>query len=166
MILGILCLLNNFEIVDFGMNLIWPFVIILIGFSILRHGIADSGRSSIESDRIDISAILGGGDFKYSSRKLNGGKVFAFMGGAKIDLREAVPLEDSMVVDVFALMGGVEIIIPENWHVTMHGVPVLGGMENKTAFRRSDDTTGNRESATVNFIVKGTAIMGGIEVKN
>lgn len=160
LLFGVLFLLDNLDIIHFGYRVFWPLVIIFIGLAILRHGFGFSAGESSESDQINVTAVLGGGDYNYSSKSLKGGRVFAFMGGAKINLREADISEESATVDVFTIMGGVEIGVPASWQVTVHGVPVLGGIDNKTVSQSA------AESRTKRLIVKGTAIMGGIEVKN
>jgi hypothetical protein len=57
-------------------------------------------------------------------------------------------------------MGGIEIFVPREWQVVMNSMPFLGGMENKTVTDQSTDTAAKK------LIVKGMAIMGGVEIKN
>jgi predicted membrane protein len=165
-VIGVLFLLSNFDIIDFGFSLLWPIVIILIGIAVIRHGIGGERGALLDADHINLMAILGGGDYNYTSKSLKGGKIFAFMGGGKLDLREADILEDSMVIDAFAMMGGFEIRVPVEWQVTMHGIPILGGMDNKTSFRSKEDKAISQPAPAKHLIIKGTAIMGGVEVKN
>jgi predicted membrane protein len=166
LIIGLLFLLGNFDIIDFGFNLLWPIIIILVGIGILRHGLGATGRSALDSDHINIVAILGGGEHNYTSRTLQGGKIFAFMGGAKLNLRDSDISGESMVIDALAVMGGVEIIVPDSWQVTIHGVPLLGGMDNKTSISPGTAEMPSAGSPRKQLIVKGMAIMGGVEVKN
>lgn len=163
-VIGILFLLDNFYIIDFGFNLLWPVLLILAGIAIVRHGVG--GGALLDAEHINLMAILGGGNYNYSSRSLKGGRIFAFMGGAKLNLTEADILEDSMVIDVFAMMGGVEIRVPVGWQVTMHGIPILGGMDNKTSSKSDDDKAAAQPVPGKRLIIKGIAIMGGVEVKN
>lgn len=165
-VIGILFLLDNFYIIDFGFNLLWPVLLILVGTAIVRHGVGRGGGALLDAEHINLMAILGGGDYNYNSRSLKGGRIFAFMGGAKLNLTEADILEDSLVIDVFAMMGGVEIKVPVGWQVTMHGIPILGGMDNKTSSKSADDKAAAPPAPGKRLIVKGIAIMGGVEVKN
>jgi hypothetical protein len=57
---------------------------------------------------------------------------------------------------VFAMWGGIEIIVPPDWAVTTKVVPVLGGVE--------DRSTGT-QAARHHLIVKGAVVMGGVEIK-
>jgi hypothetical protein len=56
------------------------------------------------------------------------------------------------------MWGGIELRVPEDWTVISRVVPVLGGLEDKT---RAPQGAG-----THRLIVRGFAIMGGIEIKN
>ncbi|MBR7834456.1 DUF1707 and DUF2154 domain-containing protein [Actinospica durhamensis] len=52
--------------------------------------------------------------------------VFAFWGGAQLDLREAVLTERETVIRVDAVMSGIEIIVPKDAVVLVEGSGVLG----------------------------------------
>jgi hypothetical protein len=56
------------------------------------------------------------------------------------------------------MWGGIEIRVPEAWSVSGRVVPILGGFEDKT--RPAQGATAHR------LVVRGFAIMGGIEIKN
>jgi len=160
---GILFLLDNFHLIRFGFRELWPIVIILIGVAILKHGYGASKGRSTDVDYIDHSAVLGGGEYKYTSKTLKGGKLFAFMGGCEVDLREADIQGEEMVIDIFTMMGGIEIKVPESWQVTLRGFPLMGGLSNKTSQKPMGTEVSSQGKR---LLVKGTAIMGGVEVKN
>jgi len=166
LIIGVLFLLNNFDIIHFGIGEFWPVILILVGFLIIKQGTRSSRKDSLGKDEINLSFILGGGDFNFSSTQLRGGDVLAIMGGGTLNLKEADMYGDVMTIDVFALMGGVEIIVPDRWQVTMQGIPFLGGMENKTSSRAPADDSASSSEIKKQLVIKGMAIMGGVEVKN
>lgn len=58
------------------------------------------------------------------------GDITTVMGGARLDLRnvDARPGE-RMVLDVFTLMGGAVIFVPDNWNIDMQAMSVLGGID-------------------------------------
>ena len=65
--------------------------------------------------------------------------------------------QDSAVLDVFVMMGGMEIFVPADWTLELHVTPLLGGYDDKT----------QRPSAPAKrLIIRGTVVMGGIDVKN
>jgi predicted membrane protein len=159
-IIGGLFLLNNMNIIYFGFRDLWPFILLLVGFAILRQAMVGSKSGELDNDFINLTFILGGGDHKFNSKSLKGGKFSAIMGGGKIDLRDADITDDEIFFDIFAFWGGVELIVPQNWQVNMRALPILGGAENKT----SPDPNGT--SNVKRLTIRGTAIMGGMEVKN
>ena len=61
------------------------------------------------------------------------------------------------VFDCFAMWGGIEIRVPEDWAVENRGVAFMGAFEDKT--RRPSEPKGR-------LVLTGLAIMGGVEVKN
>lgn len=153
---GVVYLLRNLGVADFNpWQIFWPAVIIVIGLSVIfRRPGMDQKMTDEQSD--DVSAILGGVDHTNKSDDYKGGKVTAIMGGVKIDLRKAV-IKDGAILDVFTLMGGIELVVPENVTVKSKAMVILGGIENKA------QTTADRKSPTL--YVTGEVIMGGVEVK-
>jgi predicted membrane protein len=171
---GVLFLLNTLYVLDFNFWEIWPVAIILIGLAIIRHGffpgrhmpLGGSKNYSKDIDFIDITTVVGGGEHGFNSQKLTGGRITTVMGGTEVDLRNADMEGDSLVLDTLTVMGGTEIYIPTDWEVIFQGVPVLGSFENKTRKRiPANDSAGKKKKAK-QLIVKGTTIMGGLEVKN
>lgn len=166
--IGVLFLLDNLDIIYFNFSDLWPLILILIGVNMLRNHMGKTTEGHVpknDPDYISLSFILGGGDHAYTSKKLKGGNISAFMGGGKIDLRQASCEGDTLTLDTFAFWGGIEIIVPYHWKVNIHGTPILGGMENQTR------SINNIEGIEVNLpaktlVVRGSAIMGAVEVKN
>lgn len=178
---GTLFLLNNLGHIDFWFDDLWAVLLIIVGFEILRGGFFKhkrsrvccsdsdkeggesevfaffgSGSYDLDTDYINVSAVLGGGEYNFTNQKLKGGKASAVMGGCELDLRNAEMEEDSMVFEANAVMGGIDLRIPTHWEVVMRGVPVLGAVEDKT----------KPQNPTKKLIVKGSAVMGAVELKN
>lgn len=82
---------------------------------------------------------------------------FAFWGGGKIDLREARFTEGEATINAFALMGGVEIIAPDDITVHVKGIGIMGG------FDHGASAAGVPGSPVVT--VRGFAFWGGVDVK-
>jgi class 3 adenylate cyclase len=56
---------------------------------------------------------------------------FAFWGHAKVDLREAVIEEPVVDVTAWAIMGGVEVVVPDGIRVELDGLVLMGGSHNR-----------------------------------
>ena len=176
-ILGTMFLLDELRIWNFDWDDFWPILLIFVGFLILRNGIFGSKKVKVhvvdlegelghshfgktrpmDTDVINISAVLGGGGYKFTSRELTAGKITAIMGGAEVDLTNADIKGDTLVLDLFAFWGGIELKVPNNWIVVNELVPFLGGV---------DDETSPPVKANKKVIIRGSAIMGGVEVFN
>lgn len=111
------------------------------------------------SDNIaNAFVIMGGVTRRLNSQDFKGGTVVAVMGGAKIDLRTASISQGEAVIDVLAFWGGIEIKVPDDWIIVPQVFPFMGGF---------DDRTGARPpGARKRLVVRGLAVMGGVEVKH
>ncbi|MBN2425079.1 MAG: hypothetical protein JXR46_02280 [Calditrichaceae bacterium] len=167
LILGLLFLGDNLRIIIFGFWDIWPIILIFIGVMILRHHVwrkdqAHDGNNTF----INLFFFLGGGDHSYSTHKLEGGSLNAIMGGGKIDLREASIVGDALIIEVFIIWGGIELFIPKDWQVNVQGMPIMGGIDNKTSTALVSENGAGTGKSGKRLIVKGLVIMGGLEIKN
>ncbi|MFC7642042.1 DUF1707 domain-containing protein [Streptosporangium lutulentum] len=81
----------------------------------------------------------------------------AFWGGGQIDLREAVFTDREIKIRAFALMGGIEVIVPEDAEVFVNGIGFMGG------FGHEASGVGWPNAPTI--VVTGFAMMGGVDVK-
>lgn len=117
----------------------------------------DKSGTGLDNDSIvSITALLGGVERRIVTKDFRGGEVTAIMGGCELDLRHA-DMHGEAVLNVFALCGGIEIKVPDDWTVSLQGMPLLGGFSGKTMPVKD---SGKR------LIIRGYAIMGGLEVRN
>jgi hypothetical protein len=79
------------------------------------------------------------------------------MGGGEIDLREATYAEREISIHVVAIMGGCEIIVPEDATVRVNGIGIMG------AFDHSGKGVGSPTGPVIT--IDGFALMGGVDVK-
>jgi hypothetical protein len=103
-------------------------------------------------------AIMGGSERRGSwtpPRKLYS---LAVMGGAGLDFREARMPPGETVVNVLAVMGGVEVIVPPGMAVETHGMGIMGGFE---AVDQAGDYT---DPEAPRLVIRGMAIMGGVDI--
>jgi hypothetical protein len=104
-----------------------------------------------------LAAFMGGNVRKGSWAVPRYLKVVAVMGGVELDLRHAVLAPGLTEIEVFAVMGGVDIIVPPGVRVETMGMAVMGGFE--TSAGDAHATSPDRP-----FIrISGLAVMGGVE---
>jgi predicted membrane protein len=160
-IIGVFFQLINLDVLSWRfLGYLWPVVLILIGLRFLlssRHK-PFSSSSSASNDKIDTVAIFGGTDLVVSSQNFQGGQATALFGAVDIDLNAAKLATEGATLHTSALFGSVDIRVPRGWHVKLEGTPVFGGLENKCAGSDSPDAP--------QLLIKGSAIFGGVEVKN
>lgn len=156
--------LHRLDVIYFRFSDWWPALLIVVGAGLLFKGwLARTGPSgeiegSSDDSFLRASAFLGGTDRKVASANFRGGDLTAVMGGLKIDLRHAEMQSSEAVVDLFAFMGGVELLVPSGWSVSVQATPILGGFEDRTAHPPLADSK--------KLVIRGSAIMGGVEVRN
>jgi predicted membrane protein len=141
---------------------VWPLAIIFVGLWLMvGPRIRRPGFSGppIEADELDLTAILGGLKRVIDSASFKGGRATAIMGGLEIDFRQAGLDKGQASLELTAIMGGIDIKVPPDWRVVIHGMPILGAVESKAA-----SVPESQVKATLH--VRATAIMGGIEIKN
>lgn len=83
----------------------------------------------------------------------------AVMGGVELDFREAALPPGVTEVKIYALMGGVEVIVPPELNVESHGIGILGG------FDHAGDDASRPEGGAPVLRISGVAIMGGVDIK-
>jgi hypothetical protein len=103
-------------------------------------------------------AIMGGYEKKgewMPPRRLHS---LAIMGGAGLDFREAKMPPGTTEVNILAIMGGVEVLVPPGLAVETHGFGLMGGFEGVDQAGVDTDPDAPR------LVIRGMAIMGGVEV--
>jgi hypothetical protein len=155
---GAIVLLGNLGLISFEIWDLWPVVLLIIGGSLILRPFR-RGRSADENVGVfEAMAILGGAQRRLTAADFQGGDATAILGGCDIDLRDCGSEGGPAEIDTFAFWGGIEIRVPEDWDVQVRGLAVLGAYEDK---RRAGTGEGRKV-----LIVRGTAIMAGVEVKN
>jgi predicted membrane protein len=157
-VFGILLLFNNLGYLHYGFWDFWPLLLVLVGVNMVWLALQGKIRTEDGSKIASGFAILGGIEKTCNSSDFRGGELTALMGGCELDLRHASIEENQAVLNVHALMGGIEIYVPTDWTVTCKVFPFMGGVEEKTSTSQSDKKK--------NLLVRGFAVMGGIEIHN
>lgn len=162
---GSLLVLSRLGIVNFSVRQLWPLALIGAGGLVVWKALASrraidkiaySKDDQVTDSVVNITAVLGGFQRRVNSQNFRGGEITAVMGGCELDLRGA-SIQGEAVLNVFAAMGGIELKVPTDWTVVLHGAPIIGGFDEKTV---------TPPDGSKRLIVKGYAIMGGVEVRN
>jgi hypothetical protein len=182
-VLGTWFLLSNLDVIEYRVWDYWPVLLVLFGVLIVWRALfgpswdtfprrmrgavvtgaapaaeTESAPAGDTSATVSAVALLGGVKRRCVSQDFRGGDLTAILGGCELDLRQASIKEGQAVLDTFAFWGGVEIRVPDDWTVVVQGTPILGAFE--------DTTVHTGEPGKKVLVIKGAAVMGGVEVKN
>ena len=106
-----------------------------------------------------LFAMLGSSKRRWGKSVFRGAETTAFMGGCELDLRDALmSVGELAVVDVFVIMGGVNVRVPPHWTISQEIVPLMGGVHDKTRSVPSNPAQ--------HLLVRGTVVMGSVEISN
>ncbi|HWZ85591.1 MAG TPA: DUF5668 domain-containing protein [Thermoanaerobaculia bacterium] len=187
--LGTIFLLRNLDIVWIPFHRVWPVALVVIGAYMIWQTVsagssdpggppspgaggrpfegsppgaagpeATPGRPSVA--QLNEFALCGGGNRLVQSSDFRGGTITVLAGGFDIDLRETAMARDGVAIEVFVMMGGVVLRVPESWKVIVNVTPLLGGTDMKAR------TVAPLEGPIKTLTINGFILMGGLEVKN
>lgn len=107
-----------------------------------------------------VFSAFSGHDARNASQDFRYAEVTAIFGGSSLDLREAKLSPEGARVDITALFGGADVIVPDGWALQVSSTPIFGGVDNRTS--NSDVAAEGQPVLHVN----ATAIFGGAGIKN
>jgi len=177
MAIGAVLLLNSFDLLHVSIwRLFWPAVLIALGVRLMMPGMrsrhasdAPGAYAPASGDIGTVFAVLGGTKRVSASQPFPGAEVTTFMGGATIDLRQALlsPGEEA-VLDVFAVMGGCELLIPPHWVVSAPIVAIMGGIDDKRLVSRPSVIEEKNAATAVppRLVLSGFVMMGGVTIRS
>lgn len=111
-----------------------------------------------DTDKIVCSAVFSGREIRVDNSYFNGADLSALFGGIDMNLKNAM-VKKNVTIEVKAVFGGIDIIMPSNVRVVVDVTPILGGVENGTR------TPLGADENTPTVFIKGTCLFGGLEVK-
>ena len=106
-------------------------------------------------------ALFGGIEKRVHTSNLKGGQVTAMFGGVELDFRKANIAGSSAIIEINAVFGGVEVKIPPNWSADVQGSGIFGGFESNSVHLDPGQVPNMKQ-----LIVRGSAVFGGVEIKN
>jgi predicted membrane protein len=164
LLVGTVFMLQGFGWFYLSWRVVAPLLIIAAGLMVVfkstRKPATPEGEGLLAAEGgdtlLNVTAILGGLQRRVTGQDFRGGEITAMFGGCELDLRDA-NIASEAVITTFALCGGITIKVPVDWTVELEGTPILGGYDEKTAVPKD---------SSKRLIVRGYAIMGGVEIRN
>jgi Predicted membrane protein (DUF2154). len=159
--IGVMLLLgsNDFFNMAVAAKLVFPFILIVIGVSIIFSGRFNRHRR-IESftnySAPEYNATFSGQKLNFDNQPFNGTTLNAVFGGLELRLDHAIITEDT-VVNCSAIFGGIDIYVPTDINVKVSSTPIFGGVSNK---HRNVDL---HDAPTL--YVNATCMFGGVDIR-
>lgn len=108
------------------------------------------------SDHFQIVCLMQGRHWRSAAPRFESGTIVTVAGGVEVDLRGATLAPDGAHLRLTALMGGIDIQVPEDWHVRLDG----------KAFMGANDLVGlSDRHGHPRLTVDCVAVMGGVEIR-
>ncbi len=113
-----------------------------------KHAVADAN--------LRMTSFFGGSENQITSQQFRGGRVWAVFGSSYIDLRHATIADDGATINIIASLGGVQLLVPEDWAVNIQTRAVFGGVASKRV---------GPPSPVGQLTLTGLCLFGGVEIK-
>jgi predicted membrane protein len=105
-----------------------------------------------------LFACMSGHETRSVTSPFKEAEATAIMGGIKLDFANVTMDGDQATLDVTIIMGGIDLYVPPDWNVNIQALPLLGAAVDK---RRPSNVV-----PTKTLTIRGTILMGGLEIKN
>lgn len=116
---------------------------------------------------VSMFSVMSGVRRASNAAPFRGGDILAFMGGAHLDLRLAtIPPGEEAVLDVTAIMGGVEVAVPNHWAVSTPVFPFMGAVEDKRLAPLPIEGKAPNDANAPRLVIRGFVMMGNIELRS
>lgn len=112
-----------------------------------------------KEDFVDVTSIFGGTKKNIISKNFRGGDLVNIFGGTELDLTRA-DFTGTATLEVTNIFGGTKLIIPSDWALRSEAVTIFGGLEDKRNMQ------GVRDNPDKVLILRGTVLLGGIDIKS
>lgn len=99
----------------------------------------------------------GGEQIRPTAKQVSDAVVSVMMGGLVLDLRETELTTRPARIDLLSIMGGVMVLVPEEWKVDVDVQPLMAGVRDE----RQGEIAADRP---VDLVLTGRVIMSGLDV--
>ena len=186
MVIGVLFLLDNFYIIDFGdaISTYWPVILIAIGIKILMDknrqksnddvvSISDplNTKSYTESNRNKISEnnVFGDIQLKIDSESFDGGSLSNVFGDIRLDLSGVKLTQEITKIHISGVFGDVTIVTPQDVPLMTRSSSVAGdisvrGNKKEGLFPKVEQAEDTYETSNSKLFISVSIVFGSINI--
>jgi predicted membrane protein len=139
------------------MSVIVPGILLLVGARLVSRSLRPQDSADAQQ-RSRLFACMSGHETRSVVSPFKEAEATAVMGGIKMDFHNVTMDGDQATLDVTIIMGGIDLYVPPDWNVNIQALPLLGAAIDK---RRPSNVV-----PTKTLTIRGTILMGGLEVKS
>lgn len=160
--LGALLLLFTADVIEqSAWAYVWPALIMGVGVLIIVRW---AGRTipagASGEDVIRATAVFGGSELASAARQFEGAWLTAICGGITLDLRDAQLAPEGASVNATVAFGGIDILVPKGWRISVRSTPIFGGVEDKT------DQSEPPAPDAPTLHIDALTVFGGVDIKH
>jgi predicted membrane protein len=157
------------HVIGFSFNfhqVFWPTIIIAGGLGMLAfsrrhfHPKYKIDSKELSEDFLDESTVFGGSERTIHSKNFSGGKLTCIFGGGKYNFNNSQLAEGNNVLELTAVFGGGQLIVPPDWNIKIEITSIFGGVADKRAY------IANQANSSKVLVLRGSAVFGGLEIKS
>lgn len=135
-----------------------PTLLVLLGASFVWRAFNHPRPDETPEAYMRSFALMSSNELKPTAKAFQGADISAVMGSVVLNLAGAQMEGDTATIDVFTVMGGIEIFVPRDWNV----ITKVGTLMAACVDQRKPGAL----PATKTLVIRGFALMSGIEIKD
>jgi hypothetical protein len=146
-----------------GHVFVWVIVALVASQAFSRGGVfwhGDVATRTESSETASVFALWGRHQQVVNAPVFRGGDLTSVMGRSELDLRSTmVGQGEETAIDVFTLMGGSTVRVPDGWIVDLRTVSILGSVRDRRSGARNVE-------GSPRIVIRGFIMLGGLDIRS
>lgn len=181
---GVLLLLDNLGVADFGsmISTYWPLILILIGLSLLlrRRRVSDSpeggashftegdGVRETNAAVVNSTSVFGDMELRIASKEFRGGMISCTFGDVNVDLSGVALADGEHVLKIDGVFGDLHVLVPKDMEMMVTARAVFGdvrvlGMHKSGIGQEISYTTSAYTTAARRIRIQANQVFGDVK---
>jgi hypothetical protein len=147
-------------------DLLWPLLIVSFGVHLIRkRGRRVRPLRVSQAAGSNLFALMSESKRRVDDKPFLGAQMTSIVGNCVLDLRQAsIEKGQEATVEVLAVVGGAEILVPQDWVVISNVAPIAGSVEDKRLPPISGPSA--PPPGAPRLVLRGTLVLGSLQIKD